>query len=266
MIENADETFRSISHRLSATPFTTVLTDSEAKAADITRRCERGIRVYKPKGNRWMVNYYIGGCLRTWARPPSAEAACRLSDMLTFRFAAQRVRIRSPLGPDDFNISAERAALDLKNEPGILSLLVQMEACLPDKVAPRGRPKGTRNHTLRDEVLKIFDTIMFRLNDVLARHDTHDKQLKELRAVLRSIEDRGAASVGAGLRGPMRLIRSDYGTVVNPNNVPFMVPPATPEPLRWVSPTTGDPPPAVPSIFCVNGDAPAPGINMGGVA
>jgi hypothetical protein len=185
-MEESNLEFRKLASVLSGVTFSEPLGPNEQVGVRMLDWQGRGRRVYKAKGNLFRVDHYAGGCARYWARPASAEVACRLADMITLRLHSKSLRANKPLTDDDFNVSLKRAKSDCESEGGIVSLLVQMECALPEP-KPAGRPKGRKNQTLRSEVLHVFDTITYRLNDILSQSDSAEKQLSALTKVLADV-------------------------------------------------------------------------------
>lgn len=172
-----DERFNALARVLSKLEFRSPLTDSERNACNVVEsRILPGKNVYPNShsaGTSWVVKYYKGGKQRAWAHYPDIYAACRLADMLITQFNAERTRHKAAFITDDhLNITPDRAATDWANETEIRSMILQLDACLPE--IPKGRKVGYKKHSPKqlDEIQNQLAAMQIQLNTLIARATT----------------------------------------------------------------------------------------------
>lgn len=168
-----DEQFNALVRELSHTNFNLCLTDNEEAACRVIESGTiSGKNIYR-NGNSWVVKYYRGGRQRIWAYYPDIESACRIADILITQFNSSRSRhkILGTITEDHLNITPERAATDWENENEIRSLILQLDACLPE--IPKGRKPGYRKHSPKqlDEIQKQLAAVQLKLDALLAKFE-----------------------------------------------------------------------------------------------
>lgn len=166
-----DEQFNALVRELSHVDFNLCLTDSEEAACRVIELGTlSGKNIYR-NGNSWVVKYYRGGRQRIWAYYPDIESACRIADLLITQFNSSRSRhkILGTITEDHLNITPERAKADWENENEIRSLILQLDACLPEITKGRkpGAKKGAINQTVAGIVNKRFDALQKQLEELL---------------------------------------------------------------------------------------------------
>jgi len=162
-----DEHLRDIANAISRTRFTDPLTETELQACQLA---ESGttprFNIYR-LGTRWLVKFYRGGKQQLWAAYSADRFtdACRLADMLRYKYGSMRVRHPIPRTDEFLNIGPNRAKRDCENEHEIVSLIMQFELALPE-VVRKPRKTGTTNNTQWARSEKAFGVITNRITDV----------------------------------------------------------------------------------------------------
>lgn len=190
----AKSTFATLSGALSRVRFTTPLSDAfndyagslaEAKANNVTAIKSKNCYLLR---NRWFVKFYHSKKQYLWTSMPFIRftEVFRLTDMLILRHHARRVSRRgatqvAPLTDEDFNLGLAQARKDCENEGAILSVIVQMEAELPEQTPRKERVVVNKVRTARQQ----FESFAFKLEDILV-------ELKSLRSAISDLKENTA--------------------------------------------------------------------------
>jgi hypothetical protein len=82
----------------------------------------RGVKLSPNAKPVYLVQSYIGGEVRTFCSVRlDVYLACRIADVLTYKFGHLRLKFPRPTEDPDYNYTKEQAQLDYDNEPAIRS-------------------------------------------------------------------------------------------------------------------------------------------------